>query len=88
SLIRWQHPDLGLVGPLDFIALAEETGMIVELGNWILEESCRAAAAWRAWLALVPDLTRRGLPGNAADLRFEGRIVLNAPPELLGRGKT
>ncbi|HQR45294.1 MAG TPA: FtsQ-type POTRA domain-containing protein [Thermoanaerobaculia bacterium] len=51
-------------------------------------ETPRAAAAWRAWLALVPDLTRRGLPGNAADLRFEGRIVLNAPPELLGRGKT
>ena len=51
-------------------------------------ETPRAAAAWRAWLALVPDLGRRGLPVDAADLRFDGRIVLNAPPELLGRGKT
>jgi hypothetical protein len=48
----------------------------------------RAAAAWRAWLALAPDLARRGLPLDAADLRFDGRIVLDAPPELLGRGKT
>lgn len=51
-------------------------------------EVARAAAAWRAWLALVPDLARRGLPVGAADLRFNGRIVLDAPPELLGRGKT
>ena len=52
------------------------------------EDVSRAAAAWRAWIALAPDLGRRGLPVDAADLRFEGRIVLNAPPELLGRGKT
>jgi cell division protein FtsQ len=52
------------------------------------DETARAAAAWRAWLALLPDLARRGLPVNAADLRFDGRIVLDAPPELLGRGKT
>jgi cell division septal protein FtsQ len=51
-------------------------------------EAGRAAAAWRAWLALVPDLARRGLPVDAADLRFDGRIVLDAPPELLGGGKT
>jgi len=52
------------------------------------EDVSRAAAAWRAWIALAPDLGRRGLPVDAADLRFEGRIVLNAPPEFLGRGKT
>ncbi|MGE5344633.1 MAG: cell division protein FtsQ/DivIB [Acidithiobacillales bacterium] len=51
-------------------------------------EAGRAAAAWRAWLALAADLARRGLPVDAADLRFDGRIVLDAPPELLGRGKT
>ena len=51
-------------------------------------EAPRAAAAWRAWLAVAPDLERRGLPAQPADLRFEGRIVLSAPPELFGRGKT
>lgn len=47
----------------------------------------RAAAAWRAYLALTPDLSRRGLPADAADLRFDGRIVLHVPPDALGRGK-
>jgi len=51
-------------------------------------ETPHAAAAWRAWLALAPHLGRRGLPVDAADLRFEGRIVLNAPSEYFGRGKT
>jgi len=40
ALVRWLHPDRGLVSPLDFIPIAEETGLIIELGDWILEESC------------------------------------------------
>ncbi len=48
SLIRWRHPELGVVGPTEFIPLAEETGAIVEIGAWVLEESCRRAAEWHA----------------------------------------
>lgn len=51
------------------------------------EETPRTAATWRAFLALAGDLSRRGLPVDAADLRFDGRIVLHAPPDALGRGK-
>ena len=48
SLIRWNHPELGLIAPTDFIPLAEETGMILDVGAWVLRESCLQAAAWRA----------------------------------------
>jgi len=41
-LIRWNHPDSGLLGPMEFIDVAEETGAIVEMGNWIIREACKA----------------------------------------------
>jgi diguanylate cyclase (GGDEF)-like protein len=47
GVVRWQEPELGLVGPDEFIPLAEETGLILRLGDWIVREACRQAVAWR-----------------------------------------
>lgn len=71
ALIRWNHPKYGLLAPHRFIALAEETGMIVDLGQWAIREVCSGCSAWK----------KRGLPSiriavNAAYPQFvDARIV-------------
>ena len=57
ALVRWNHPDRGRMGPSEFIALAEETGIIVHLGRWAIEAACREAVTWPGHLRVAVNLS-------------------------------
>ena len=66
ALVRWQHPERGMVAPAQFIPLAEESGLIVALGNWVLEEACSQLARW----ASRPELASLTLAVNVSAKQF------------------
>jgi EAL domain-containing protein (putative c-di-GMP-specific phosphodiesterase class I) len=57
ALIRWTHSTRGVISPVDFIPLAEETGLIVPIGDWVLREACREAAGWAPEISLSVNLS-------------------------------
>ena len=66
ALVRWQHPRRGLISPADFISQAEEMGMILPLGTWILDRACEQLAAW----AGEPETAQLDLAVNVSPLQF------------------
>jgi diguanylate cyclase (GGDEF)-like protein len=83
ALVRWQHPKLGLVSPAQFMPLAEETGMILEIGRWVLAEACRQLREWQVAgvvgrdFTMAVNLSRRQLldPAIVAEV---GEVVAGA----------
>lgn len=100
ALLRWRHPERGVVGPTEFIPVAEETGMIIQLGRWVLEQTCRQARTWDA-VSSGPPLTvnvnvsarqvaERGYVAEVAHVLAEtgldaGRLVLEFTEGVLMR---
>ncbi len=57
ALLRWNHPDKGMISPASFIPIAESSGLIVPIGNWVLEQSCKLAATWRKNLSIAVNIS-------------------------------
>src|SRR5438477_6373675 len=72
ALLRWDHPERGLVTPMEFIPLAEQTGLIVPVGAWVLEEACREARRWRDRFPEHPPLT---VAVNVSGRQFEAELA-------------
>jgi diguanylate cyclase (GGDEF)-like protein len=80
ALVRWQHPERGLLSPSEFIAVAEEAGLILPIGRWVLYEACRQAKAWqdkyRKELALMVSVNLSGKHFQQATLIDEVSDIL------------
>ncbi|MEO6080035.1 MAG: EAL domain-containing protein [Steroidobacteraceae bacterium] len=82
ALVRWRHPERGLLGPTEFIAIAESSGQIVPLGEWVLNEACRQARKWQD--EGLPPL-RIGVNVSAAQFR-QGELVRTVEQALDAAG--
>jgi len=83
ALVRWQHPERGLVPPLEFIPLAEETGLIVPLGKWVLEEAVRQASLWEE---RYPSDPPRLISVNISGRQFQQRDLIGTVLSALEKG--
>jgi diguanylate cyclase (GGDEF)-like protein/PAS domain S-box-containing protein len=70
ALLRWRHPRRGLMAPSEFLGVAEETGLVVPIGRWVLHEACRHAAAWGADVEPAPTISVNVAPRQLEDDGF------------------
>jgi diguanylate cyclase (GGDEF)-like protein len=77
ALLRWSHPERGLMSPADFIPVAEQTGLIVPIGRWVLEQACREAVLWSAGYApeFRPYVTVNLSPRQLSDPELAGVVA-------------
>lgn len=81
ALIRWQHPQRGLVSPMQFIPVAEETGLIIPIGRWVLREACRQM---RIWQTQLPTHHRLTISVNLSGKQFAQPDLIDEIKRILG----
>ena len=82
ALLRWQHPQRGLVAPEKFIPIAEETGLIVPIGEWVLEQACAQMSAWQSKYPQARDLK---ISVNLASQQIKDLNFLSNLDRILGK---
>ncbi len=82
ALIRWQHPERGMVRPDNFIPIAEENGLIIPMGAWVMEEACRQLVDWRRRIPQAKDVT---MAVNLSARQFDSPRLLTDVEDALQR---
>ncbi|HJQ32931.1 MAG TPA: EAL domain-containing protein, partial [Pyrinomonadaceae bacterium] len=80
ALVRWQHPERGFISPMDFIPVAEETGMIVQLGEWVMREACRQMNGWQKCFPLDHPLF---ITVNLSSKQFSQNTLISSFADIL-----
>ncbi|MCW5700975.1 MAG: EAL domain-containing protein [Bradyrhizobium sp.] len=80
ALVRWHHPERGMISPADFIPVAEDTGLIVELGDWVLRTACAEAASWPEHVRLSVNVSPVQLRETTLALRIASALAFSGLP--------
>ncbi|PSB16493.1 PAS domain S-box protein [Phormidesmis priestleyi ULC007] len=80
ALVRWQHPEQGIVSPVKFVPMAEETGLIIPLGQWVLREACRQMKAWHT---AFPDQPPLSISVNLSSRQFSQPSLIKQIRQIL-----
>ncbi|WP_430649702.1 EAL domain-containing protein [Bradyrhizobium retamae] len=84
ALLRWRHPERGMVSPAEFIPIAEDTGLINELGDWVMQTACTEAAGWPSRVRLAVNVSPIQLKSPTLALRITGALAASGlPPDRL-----
>jgi diguanylate cyclase (GGDEF)-like protein/PAS domain S-box-containing protein len=75
ALLRWRHPERGMVSPAEFIPIAEDTGLINELGDWVLRSACNEAATWPAHVRIAVNVSPVQLKCDTLALKIAGALA-------------
>jgi EAL domain-containing protein (putative c-di-GMP-specific phosphodiesterase class I) len=78
ALLRWRHPERGMISPVEFIPVAEDTGLINELGDWVLRSACAEAAAWPDHVRIAVNVSPVQLKSPTLALRVTGALAASS----------
>jgi diguanylate cyclase (GGDEF)-like protein len=76
ALIRWQHPHKGFISPGEFIPIAEDTGLIIPIGDWVLKEACQQLRYWQQKFTMIPEINSLKISVNVASQQIQANDLL------------
>ena len=83
ALIRWQHPEKGFISPVDFIPVAEDTGLIVQVGDWVLKHACQQLYTWQQQFTAIPNIDSLKISINIASQQVQERSFMQKIDQIL-----